>query len=88
MSELSANERAAAAQQYAREEFIKIGYKLEEISRRMERLEADAKAVKDELILMKEIAARWKGGFLVVLALGGLVTWISGVGGGLMRILK
>lgn len=46
-----------------------LGEQLRHLTELVEKLEVDVRE-------MKQTADRWKGGFLVIVALGGVLTWI------------
>lgn len=46
-----------------------LGQKIEHLTKLVESLESDVRE-------MKQTADRWKGGFLVIVGLGGVLTWI------------
>lgn len=80
--------QAAVVAAETQKELLKIGFQLENIVRRIGDLEADVKAIQIGMSLMSEMAAKWKGGFLVILALGGIIAWLSSIGSNLMKVVK
>lgn len=42
-------------------------------------LKAEIKALKSDVATIKEMATRWKGGFIVLAALGAIIGWISAI---------
>lgn len=88
LASVTAAATAAASAGATREEILKIGFQLQDICRRLADLENDLKLMKLDIASINAAANKWKGGFLVLVALGGIIAWLSSIGGNVMRVIK
>lgn len=65
-----------------------IHYVQQDFTRRIDHVEAELSDLHKDFQGMNAIANRWKGGFIVLVALGGVVTWLSSVGGNILKVFK
>lgn len=80
--------QAAVSASETQRELLKIGFQLTDIVRRIGDLESDVKTMQIGMSAMSDMAAKWKGGFLVIVALGGVMAWLSSIGSNLMKVIK
>ena len=52
------------------------------------RMELDMLGMARELREIHDAANRWKGGFLVIIALGAVIGWLASIGGSIGKFLK
>lgn len=55
---------------------------------REERTEAEMVNMRRDIDSLKQSASHWKGGFFVIVAIGGVVTWLSTVGSNIIKAFK
>lgn len=53
---------------------------------KIDEMRSEVKDLKDDIAEMKNMANRWKGGFLVLAGLGGLVGWVFTTWGSALNI--
>lgn len=69
-------------------EQVKRDFRLDEIERRLSDLEKLQETAQVSLSSIEQAANRWKGGFLVIVALGAIIGWLTSVGGRLAQMVK
>lgn len=55
---------------------------------RIVKVERDLLAAETTLLGIAKAADRWKGGFILVVAVGAFIGWLTSVGGGIKGLLK
>lgn len=67
---------------------VRRDVRLEKLEEEVLELKGLLKEVLEKLDAIDVLMNRYKGGFLLLLALGGVVAWLSSVGGNLIRAFK
>lgn len=62
-----------------------IGWQLKALNEKFERLEKQQSEMKNEIDGIRDAANRWKGGFIVILAIGSVIGWLTSLGGNIAR---
>ena len=74
--------------QYAAVELGRRDFRRDEIEMLTARIEANQEVDRQLLISIKDAANKWKGGFIVVVALGAFITWLISVGAEIGKFFK
>ena len=83
-----AHEKEVAAAVALAVQVTKRDFQLAEIEKRILRLEDELERTKEILASIDTAANRWKGGFLVIVALGAVIGWLISVSSGLRSVFK
>jgi len=67
---------------------VGISYQLTSLQRQVDAMEKQHSEMKEEIDGILDAANRWKGGFLVIVALGSVIGWLISVGSNFLRIAK
>lgn len=65
-----------------------ISWQLRGLNDKFERLEKQQNEMKTEIDGIRDAANRWKGGFVVILAIGSIIGWLASIGGNIGRLFR
>lgn len=73
---------------YSSVEVARVTFQIDAIAAKVDRIEKVQNEVREELNEVRDQANKWKGAFIVILALGGILGWIASVGSAISKWLK
>ena len=69
-------------------DLVRRDYRLEQLEAKVEQMAAMQREILAKLASIERAATLYKGGFLLIVALGGIVAWVSSVAGNIFRAIK
>ena len=63
-----------------------LSEQMRQMNEKLVDLKNDVAELQKEISTIYEMANRWKGGFIVVLSLGGFIGWVVSVSGGIRNL--
>ena len=64
----------------------KLRFEIEHLQQSVAAVNAGLVAVQTKVEVIRVAADRWKGGVLVIIALGGIITWLANIGPNLGKL--